>query len=110
MAKPVLFLGDSRERLRGFQPVARERAGYALFLVQRGLEPPDWKAMPSIGQGVREIRVQDESGQYRVIYVASVGESVLVLHAFQKKTQKTAQSDIAIAKKRLKEWRNDRSI
>ena len=58
--------------------------------------------MKSVGQGVREIRIQHE-GQFRVIYVASYQEKVYVLHAFQKKTQKTDKQDLDAAKRTLKE-------
>ncbi len=59
--------------------------------------------MPSIGQGVEEIRIWDESGTYRVIYTARLKDAVYVLHAFQKKTQATSQRDIDLAKKRFEE-------
>ena len=59
--------------------------------------------MPSIGQGVEEIRVTDESGAYRVVYVARRADAVYVLHAFQKRTQATPQKDIETAKRRLAE-------
>jgi len=49
----------------------------------------DWKPMPAVGSGVHEIRVRDESGAFRLMYVAKFPEAVYVLHAFQKKTQKT---------------------
>ena len=58
--------------------------------------------MKSVGHGVREIRIQHE-GQYRVIYMASFEENVYVLHAFQKKTQKTSRRDLDAAKRALKE-------
>jgi len=58
--------------------------------------------MKSVGQGVREIRVQYE-GQYRVIYVASFEEKVYVLHAFEKKTQKTGKQDLDAAKRAYKQ-------
>ena len=51
----------------------------------RGLDPDDWKPMPTIGQGVREIRVRDASGAFRAIYLASFPDAVYVLHAFAKK-------------------------
>lgn len=105
MPKPVQFLGDSRERLSSFPSVIRSRAGANLFAVQLGLEPTDWKPMRTVGAGVREIRVRDDSGAYRVIYLATLVERVLVLHAFQKKTQHTAQKDIDVAMKRLKDWK-----
>ncbi len=59
--------------------------------------------MTSVGSGVKEIRVSAEDGIYRTIYVAKFKDAVYVLHAFQKKEQKTRQEDIDLAKKRLKE-------
>jgi phage-related protein len=101
--KPVVFLGDSVERLRAFPEGARRDAGFQLDRVQRGLDPDDWKPMATIGPGVREIRVRDASGAYRVVYVASLAEAVYVLHAFQKKTQRTSPRDLALAQSRLQE-------
>lgn len=53
---------------------------------------------------MREMRMRDEAGAFRVIYLATVGDTVVVLHAFQKKTQRTAQRDIALAASRLRAW------
>ena len=69
--------------------------------VQRGEQPDDFKPMPSIGKGVEEIRIWEESGTYRVIYTARLADAVYVLHAFQKKTQTTAKRDIDLAKARF---------
>ena len=71
-------------------------------MVQAGRDPADFKAMPNVGAGAYEIRVRDESGAFRVIYVAKFESAVYVLHAFQKKTRKTAQADIDLAAKRYK--------
>ena len=90
--KPVRFLGDSLQRLRDFPVDARQDAGYQLDKVQRGLQPDDFKAMPTIGKGVEEIRIRDDSGIYRVIYTARLANVMFVLHAFQKKSQRTAAS------------------
>ena len=98
--KPVAWLGSSLVDVRAFPKVARERLGYALDRLQRGLEPPDWKPMPSVGSGVREIRVQ-VGRQFRVLYVTRFAEAIYVLHAFEKKTQKTAPADLERARKRL---------
>ena len=95
--KDIEFCGRSLDRIRRFPAHARRDAGYQLDRVQHGLQPNDWKPMPSIGSGVREIRIMHE-GQYRVIYVAKYAHTVYVLHAFQKKTQKTRQQDIDAAK------------
>ena len=92
--KPVAFVGSSLDELRDFPVNARREAGYQLDRVQRGLDPDDWKSMASVGSGVREIRIRDETGAFRVIYIASFADAIYVLHAFQKKTQQTAKRDL----------------
>lgn len=96
--KPLRFLGDSRSRLRDFSANAKQDAGFQLDKVQRGEMPDDYKPMPSIGKGVEEIRVWDESGTYRIIYTARLVDAIYVLHAFKKKTQATSKRDIDLAK------------
>ena len=59
--------------------------------------------MQSIGAGVREIRVGERAGAFRVIYVASFADVVYELHAFQKKTRQTAKRDVDLAASRLRE-------
>jgi phage-related protein len=98
--KPVEFRGGSLDDLRSFPETARREAGYEIGLVQNGHEPSDWKPMPSVGAGVREIRIRDADGAFRVIYVAKFEEAVFVLHCFQKKTEKTSRADIALATRR----------
>ena len=100
--KPIAFQGTSLDDLRAFPETARREAGHQLDQVQRGLEPDDWKPMPSVGPGVREVRVRDEAGAFRVIYTATRPEAVHVLHAFQKKTQATAKRDLDLARARLR--------
>jgi phage-related protein len=103
VVKGIAFVGSAGEDLRSFPEVARQRAGYQLFLVQSGVEPTDWKPMTGIGSGCREIRVRDEgSNAYRVIYVATLGTDVWVLHCFQKKTQRTTKADLDLTKARYK--------
>jgi len=98
--KPVRFLGDSLKCIRDFPEDAKQDSGYQLDKVQRGDQPDDFKPMPSIGKGVEEIRIWDDSGAYRVIYTARLADAVYVLHAFQKKTQATSKRDIDTAKER----------
>ena len=107
--KPVTFLGDSLKRVREFPEDARQDTGYQLDRVQRGMQPDDFKPMPSIGKGVEEIRVRDETGAYRVVYTARLAEAVYVLHAFQKKTQATSKRDIDLAVERFKELMKGRT-
>jgi len=98
--KPLVWAGSSLTRLKGFPAPVRRQAGHDLFLVQRGIEPGDWKPMRSVGPGVFEIRIH-AGGEYRVLYVARFEEAVYVLHAFEKKTQQTRKADIELAKKNL---------
>lgn len=98
--KPVAWLGSSLADLRAFPDLARQRAGYALGQVQLGLEPPDWRPMPSVGVGVNEIRVRT-GREFRLLYVAKYAEAVYVLHAFEKETQKTNRADLDLARRRL---------
>lgn len=97
--KPIEFCGDSLDCLREFPRDARRQAGFQLDRVERGLEPFDWKPMPTVGAGVREIRVRDDSGAFRVLYVAK---------CFQKKTQATSRRDLSMAEQRYRELLKER--
>jgi phage-related protein len=105
--KRIEWLGTSLNSLRDFPDLARSLVGYNLWLVQRGEVPLDFKPMPTVGAGVYEIRVQ-AGNQYRVIYVAKFEQAVYVLHAFVKKTQKTAASDLAMAQARYALLKKDK--
>lgn len=100
--KNIAFLGTSLDDIKAFPDDVRQDTGYQLHLVQSGQMPHDYKYMPTIGQGVIEIRQKDSLGIYRTIYTAKFDDCIYVLHAFVKKTQKTSQSDIELAKARLK--------
>jgi len=100
--KPLRFVGSSLDDLRTFPAEARRQAGFELYAIQRGLGPSDWKPMKAVGSGVREIRIR-VLGEWRVLYVAKFADAVYVLHAFQKKTQKTRRNDLEIARRRYKQ-------
>lgn len=100
--KQIEFLGSSLADIREFPDDIKQDTGYQLHKVQTGEMPDDFKYMPTIGSGVVEIRLKDSNGIYRVIYTAKFADTIYVLHAFTKKTQKTSQNDIQLAKARLK--------
>jgi phage-related protein len=102
-SKPIEFRGSALEDLRAFPQTARREAGYQLDQVQRGRDPDDWKPMNAVGQGVKEIRIRDAAGAFRVLYVAKFADAVYVLHCFQKKTQKTRKADLDLAGQRYRE-------
>jgi phage-related protein len=99
-AKLLLWLGSSRNDVRAFPGDVRRVAGYQLRRVQQGLDPTDWKPMTSVGAGVREIRIRTGL-EHRVLYIARFADGIYVLHAFEKRTAKTANRDVALARKRL---------
>ena len=101
--KPLVFCASSLKDLRAFPPQAKSEAGFQLDQVQHGRDPDDWKPMASVGAGVKEIRVRDENGIFRVMYIAKFADAIYVLHCFQKKTQQTSQRDIDLAKARYQD-------
>jgi phage-related protein len=105
--KPLLWLGSSRGDIRTLPEDARIAAGFQLRRVQQGLDPNDWKPMPTVGPGVREIRIHVE-GAHRVFYVASFPEAVYVLHVFEKKTRRTTAQDLELGRKRFRDLVNMR--
>lgn len=102
--KPLFWLGSSRTDVRGFPALARQLAGFQLRRVQQGLDPDDWKPMQTVGPGVREIRIH-LAGAHRVFYVATRPEAIYVLHAFEKKTQKTSAHDLRVGRDRFRALR-----
>lgn len=79
-------------------------AGYQIGRVQQGKEPDDWKPLGTVGPNVREIRIRESSGAFRVIYQATLADAVLVLNAFQKKARATPKREIDNARARLNEY------
>jgi len=102
-SKLVEFRGSALNDLRAFPAAARREAGHQIDQVQQGRDPDDWKPLSTVGQGVREIRVRDEDGAFRVIYVVRFKDAIYVLHCFQKKTQKTSKMDLELATKRYRD-------
>ena len=103
MIQPLNFRGDALERIKNFPEPAKKITGFELHKVQEGKEPSDWKPMKTVGSGVKELRVAVDGDAFRTIYITKLGDTVYVLHAFQKKTQRTPKKDIDLAQKRLKE-------
>lgn len=99
--KPLLWVGSSRNDIRAFPSDARRLAGFQLRRIQQGLEPNDWKPMPAIGPGVREIRIHTGL-EHRVFYIAKFEEGIYILHAFEKRTRKTPKPDLELARTRLR--------
>lgn len=97
----MAFLGSSKKVLERLPSRARDSVLIELQRIKEGRDPKHWKPMATIGSGVREIRIRT-GRQFRVIYLATLPDAIYVLHVFEKKTQKTAGSDIALARARLR--------
>lgn len=99
---PVEFVGRALDELRDFPAAARQAAGWDIDQVQRGLTPATAKPMPQVGRGCWEIRVAEDDSWFRVFYVATFGDIVYVLHAFQKQSNETPRSAIDTGQKRYR--------
>ncbi|ABA50322.1 type II toxin-antitoxin system RelE/ParE family toxin [Burkholderia pseudomallei] len=71
--------------------------------VRRGFA---YAALASNGGGLFELRPKGREGIGRVFYCTHVGQRVVVLHSFVKKTQETPQNELRTARVRLSEVRN----
>ena len=100
--KKIIWTGATKRDLISLGQDVCARVGFELFHVQMGREPADWKPMPEVGAGVKEIRVKIKSGAYRAIYIATSRQAVYVLNVFNKKTQRTPKREIDLAKNRLR--------
>lgn len=100
--RPLVWVGSALEEVRRFPASARRTAGHQLHGIQMGAEPADWKPMPAVGAGVREIRIRAETGQaFRILYLATLPGAVYVLHAFEKRGRRTSLLDLRLTRKRL---------
>jgi len=104
--RPVIWVGDSRRKLRDFPDGARKLLGDELQLIQFGGMPKDAKPLRGFGSGVVEIALRYASDAYRVVVALQIGERIYVLHAFQKKSKKgiaTPKRDVELIKRRYAE-------
>ena len=104
--RPLVWMGNSRKNIREFPAEVRVSVGYALQLVQAGETPLETKPFKGVGSGVYEIVKRYDTDTYRAVYAVKIGETIYVLHAFQKKLKKgikTSQADVDLIKQRYKD-------
>ena len=103
--RPLYWEGSSKKNFKEFPIPVQKDMGVALFIVQLGRTPESAKPWKGLGSGVYEL-VEDHRGDtFRAVYFVRIGESVHVLHAFQKKSKSgiaTPQTDVNLVEKRLK--------
>ena len=84
---------------------ARREAGYLLRRLQLGdlLSLPASRPMPSIGAAVHELRIKDQSAEWRIVYRIDA-DAIVIAEVFHKKTQATPRSVIATCQRRLRQY------
>jgi phage-related protein len=106
--RTVVWMGNSKENIRGFPKGAQKLLGDELLLIQFGGMPKDAKPFKGVGSGVLEIALRYASDAYRVVLAVQIGRRIYVLHAFQKKSKKgieTPKRDVDLIRKRYAEAR-----
>lgn len=105
--KRLFWIGSSREDLKEFPKEIQDEIGHGLYLAQMGDRHNHAKTLSGLGNAkVVELRENDKSGTYRVVYTVEICEFVFVLHSFQKKSKTgktTPKKEIDLLKRRLKE-------
>ena len=108
--KNLIWLADSRSNVKSFPARVQDDVGYALYSAQLGEMSTRAKPLRDFGGQVLEIAAHDASGTYRAIYTVSIGESIYVIHAFQKKSKAgiaTPKSEMDLIRHRLKQLRSE---
>ena len=108
--KKLTWLADSRSKVKSFPPGVQDDVGYALYLAQLCEMSAKAKPLHGLGGGVMEIVANDESGTYRAVYTVSIGESIYVIHAFQKKSKAgiaTPKSEMEVVRQRIRQLRSE---
>lgn len=108
--KKLTWIADSRSNVKRFPADVQDDIGYALYVAQLGATSVRAKPLHGLGAGVMEIAVHDESGAFRAVYTVSIGDSIYVIHAFQKKSKAgiaTPVSAMDLIRQRLKQLRSE---
>ncbi len=108
LPKPLVWLGDSLDKLRTFPPAVKDELGFGLYQAQTGNKHVNAKPLKGLGPGVLEIISDYRGDTYRTIYTVSLTKAVYVLHVFQKKAKSgisTPKSDIELVRHRLRRAR-----
>lgn len=103
--KPLVWIADSLEAVRGFPEEVKDEVGAALFHAQLGGKHVKAKPLRHISQGILEVVSDHRGDTYRAVYTVKLEGRVYVLHAFQKKSKSgiaTPKAEIDLVKLRLR--------
>ena len=105
--KRLLWIGSSKEDLKDFPDEVQDEMGHGLYLAQMGDRHKHAKTLSGLGNAkIIELKENDRSGTYRLVYTVEMAEFIFVLHSFQKKSKtgkETPKQEIDLVKRRLKE-------
>lgn len=108
--KELRWLADSRSKVKSFPGAVQDDIGFALYVAQMGERSAKAKPLHGFGGGVVEIVANDRSGTYRAVYTVSIGDSIYVIHAFQKKSKAgigTPNSEMELVRQRVRHLRSE---
>ena len=102
--KPLVWL-HGQVRSPPFTSKARIEAGFLLRLLQRGeiLGLPRSGPMPSIGPGCHELRIDEISGAWRIVYKVAP-EAIVILEVFKKTSRSTPRRVVETCHRRLRQY------
>ncbi len=103
--KPLVWL-EGEIKTPPFSQAARLEAGYLLRKLQQGetLGMPHSRPMPSIGSRCHELRINDESATWRIIYRLDA-DALVILEVFSK-SRATPKAVVNACKRRVKDYDN----
>lgn len=102
--KDLIWMGDSKKRLKEFPSEVRDEMGYAIYLAECGDADP--AAHPMQGLNAVEIVSDYDGDTFRGVYTTKFSRAVYVLHCFQKKSKKGAKTPkphLDLIKQRLRD-------
>jgi phage-related protein len=108
--KKLVWIADSRARVKSFPDGIRDDFGYALYGAQLGETSPKARPLHGLGSGVMEIAANEQGGTWRAVYTVSIGDAIYVVHAFQKKSKTgiaTPESELEVIRQRLRQLRRE---
>jgi phage-related protein len=102
--KPLVWL-HGEVKTPPFSREGRIEAGFLLRRLQTGelVEMPASRPMPTIGPKCHELRVDDGSATWRIVYHIAP-DAIVILDVFSKKSRATPKHVVTVARKRLREF------
>lgn len=104
--KELHFLDTAYEEYIRLPDKIKQEFGFKLWQIQIGKTPTNAKKLSGLVQ-IYELRSWDKDGTYRTIYTTMIKEKIIVLHAFQKKSQKLSKKNLTVIRQRQKEAKQE---